>query len=377
MILQQSIKEIFTHYATLVQNALREQIADAVSFSSKPPVSMREMETMYGHMRYHLGWVDVQFQPTEYNTGKLLRPTLLLLAYEAANDDILTSGGEGREHFFRALPAAVALELFHNFTLVHDDIEDGDVQRRHRPTVWSLWGIPFAINTGDAMNCLSRLALFKLLDRGVDADLVARLGCTFDRTALAVAEGQHLDLSFEKQEQISIPMYLDMITRKTARLMACATEIGAMLATEDPDRIERLQAFGLRLGIAFQMRDDLLGIWASHAELGKVPAGDLLRRKKTLPIVYALEQASKEDQSVLHAFYRGEQAPTQEQIKHILSILNRTRCREYCQRALAEQCEQARQTLASLPSVLGSQVAKARANLFALVNYVEEGSWQG
>src|SRR5205814_1124017 len=150
---------------------------------------------------------------------------------------------------------------------------------------WAVFGTPLALNLGDGLASLSRLTLLRLFDEGVSTDLIARLGLCFDRTALTVMEGQHLDLCFETQEQVTIPHYLEMIMRKTAALMACATEMGAMLgcSSDNPLRlsdeptITALRQFGLHLGTAFQIRDDLLGIWATRAESGKTPAGDVLR----------------------------------------------------------------------------------------------------
>jgi geranylgeranyl diphosphate synthase, type I len=372
MLVQAPVKDVLARYCAPLQNALRAEVARLLpSRASTSSLSNASLEGLSGQISYHLGWVDAQFSPLSQHTGKLLRPTLLLLAYEAVGAWGLAREGESTTHLDRALPAACAVELFHNFTLLHDDIEDGDVQRRHRPTVWSLGGIPLAINTADATNCLSRLALFKLLDVGVDAGLVARLGGTFDHAALSVIEGQHLDLSFESQEQISISMYLDMITRKTAALMACATEIGARLGTTDQLTIERWRPFGLALGIAFKMRDELLGIWATHAASGKVPAGDVYRHKKTLPILHAFEQASAQDQRELYTFYQSVEPSTSEQVAQVLSILDRTHSREYSQYVLAEQCERARNELLHLPVPPLSPAQEAMTHLAALVNSVE------
>ena len=163
--------------------------------------------------------------------------------------------------------------------------------------------------------------------------------------------------------------------RKTARLMEWATEVGARLGTSNIQIIEGLRQFGLRLGIAFQIRDDLLGIWATHAESGKLPAGDLVRRKKTLPVVHAFQHTGARDQAVLQAIYRAEVAPSPTQVEHVLAILDRAQSRVYCQNALAEQCQMARDALKQIPLVPHPLAQESRADLLQMVDYVEADLW--
>ena len=345
MILSSSIQSTLQRYQHLIDTALRQAIDQASNASAIPA-----LDAYYGQMRYHLGWVDASLAPVRYNTGKLLRPTLLLLAYEAAGawGQVSTNLAD-TTHIQRALSVAVAVELVHNFTLIHDDIEDGDTERRHRPTLWKIWGIPQAINTGDGMFALSRQMLWKTLENGVESAIVARLGAIFDHTVQAIAEGQYLDLSFETRQDVSVAMYVDMIRRKTAALMSGAAEMGALLGTRDQETIDRLRAFGLAIGIAFQVRDDILGVWASTSELGKTAAGDIYRRKKSLPILHALEHASEQDQQVLRTPYQQEATITPEQLNTILNILERTQTKSYCRTFLSEQCQCAHAALASVP----------------------------
>jgi len=338
-------------------------------------LTIPELDSFYGQMGYHLGWLDAHFATVQHNTGKLLRPTLLLLAYEAAGACKTISKREEKTHLARALPAAVAIELFHNFTLIHDDIEDGDRERRSRPTAWAVFGIPQAINLGDGLASLSRLALFTLLDEGVDADLVARLGYCFDRATLMVIEGQHMDLCFETQEQVTVSHYLEMITRKTAALLACAAEMGARLGCSDEPTIKALHQFGWHLGTAFQVRDDLLGIWATRAEAGKMPAGDVLRRKKTLPVLHAIQHASPQDHAWLRTFYSQQEEPGSEQVDQVLSILEYTRSREYCQHFLTEHCLLARDALKRVSTPAVPLAQEAIADLEALIGYVSAELW--
>jgi geranylgeranyl diphosphate synthase type I len=223
------------------------------------------------------------------------------------------------------------------------------------------------------MFALSRKTLWDTLDNGVESALVARLGTIFDRTVQTIAEGQYLDLSFETRQDVSVAMYVDMISRKTAALMSGAAEMGALLGTRDQETVERLRVFGLAIGIAFQVRDDTLGIWASTSELGKTAAGDIYRRKKSLPILHALEHASGQDQQVLRSLYQQETAITQEQLDSILAILERTQTRDYCRAFLSEQCQFAYAALASVPHDSNPIARRAINDLEMLVHFVEEG----
>jgi geranylgeranyl diphosphate synthase type I len=343
-----------------------------------PPQPDVVLEPFYGQMLYHLGWVDSNFAPTTANPGKLLRPTLLLLAYEASGAWGLAGEAAGpstqtEDYLRRAVFAAAAIELTHNCTLIHDDIEDGDAERRHRPTIWSVWGIPQAINTGDGMFTLARLVLWKVLDEGVEEELAARLGALLDRTCLAIFEGQYLDMSFEQRLDISISMYLNMICHKTAALMACAVEMGGHLGTRDTETVSSLRRFGWTLGTAFQVRDDLLGIWDT-SELGKSPAGDLYRRKKTLPVIHALAHANDQDQHLLRMIYEQKTPVTPEQVEDILAIFARTQSRAYCQEFLAHQCRDARAALADIPRRNDPIAVRAFCDMETIVSFLEEAA---
>jgi geranylgeranyl diphosphate synthase, type I len=366
--LSSPIQSTLQRYQHIIDAALREAIDRANDASG-----MSAPEAYYGQMCYHFGWVDASLVPVTSNTGKLLRPILLLLAYEATGAwGLANTASTDTVHLRRALPAAVAVELAHNFTLIHDDIEDGDTKRRHRPTLWTLWGVPQAINTGDGLFALSRQVLWDALDNGVESRLVARLGALFDRTMRTIAEGQYLDLSFETRQDVSVAMYMDMISRKTAALMSCAAEMGALLGTRDQETIERLHIFGQAIGIAFQVRDDILGVWASTSELGKTPAGDLYRRKKSLPILHTLEQASDRDRRILRTLYQQEAAMTQDQLDTILAIFEHTQTRDYCCTFLTEQCHLAYEALARIPHNSNPITRRAITDLEVLVHFVED-----
>jgi geranylgeranyl diphosphate synthase type I len=267
---------------------------------------------VYEMVRYHLG-----LDGSGARAGKRMRPLLGLLAYASITGE-----------YDRALPGAAAVELGHNFSLVHDDIEDGDAERRHRPTLWKLHGVPQAINTGDMLFTLSRIALHRLTDLGFSDAKVLRLMRLYDETCLALCEGQFLDIwTSEHDETMSVELYLDMIGRKTAALIAASVEAGALLATDDDAVIARYRAFGWALGLAFQVNDDLLGIWGAAQTTGKEPT-DLARHKKTLPVIYAFERAETADRTRLAALY-ATSSPTRAEVAEAVAILERTGAREY------------------------------------------------
>jgi geranylgeranyl diphosphate synthase type I len=267
---------------------------------------------VYEMIRYHLG-LDGEDGPR----GKRMRPLLGLLAYASI----------AGEHT-RALPGAAAVELGHNFSLVHDDIEDGDEERRHRPTLWKLHGIAQAINTGDLIFSLSRVALHRLTDLGFPDRTVLRLMRLYDETCVRLCEGQYIDIATSaSDEPMTVDLYFDMIGRTTAALIAGSIEAGAILATEDDDVIARYRRFGWALGLAFQLNDDLLGIWGLEQQTGKVPT-DVARHKKTLPVLYAFEHAQPADRERLAELYVLAE-PGDLEIGEIVEILDRTGAEAY------------------------------------------------
>ncbi len=371
MSLTPTIQSTLQRYQTEILASLQSTIKRAHAGSALDVVS--NLAPFYGQMQYHLGWVDTNFSPVSSNSGKLLRPTLLLLAFEATSEHNHDAETEQHDssHLSRALPAAASIELTHNFTLIHDDIEDGDNERRHRPTLWNVWGIPQAINTGDAMFALARYALWDVVNEGVDPSIAVQLGAVLDKACLVVAEGQYLDISFENRDDISVDLYVDMIGRKTAALMGCAAEMGAMLGTREAETIFRLRSFGFSIGIAFQVRDDLLGVWASTEELGKTPAGDIYRRKKSLPALYALECAETSDQQFLRQVYSQKTPITNTQVEEVLAIFERTHTKEYCCSFLREQCRIAQEALANIPRNSNAIAHRAIGDMETLVRFVE------
>jgi geranylgeranyl diphosphate synthase type I len=235
------------------------------------------LATHYGMLHYHLGWVDEQLRPQNFPAGKRLRPMLCLLACAEV-------GGDPGQ----ALAAGAALEILHNFSLIHDDIEDGDELRRHRPTVWKVWGVPQAINAGDAMFTLAFAAMQRLARRGVSAETTLQALARFTQTCLDLTEGQHLDIGFEQRGDVTVAEYMRMIQGKTAALVGASVAIGALIGGATAAQANALQEFGCAVGLAFQIQDDILGIWGDPAVTGKAAGNDILRRKKSLPMLHAL-----------------------------------------------------------------------------------------
>jgi geranylgeranyl diphosphate synthase type I len=293
-------------------------------------------------VRYHLA-----LDGTGANGGKRMRPVLGLLAYASI----------AGEHA-RALPGAAAVELGHNFSLVHDDIEDGDLERRHRPTLWTVRGIPQAINTGDTLFSLSRIALHRLTDLGFSDAKVLRLMRLYDETCLALCEGQYIDIAASESDTLlSVDEYFDMIGRKTAALVAASIEAGALLATDDEAVISRYRAFGWDLGIAFQLNDDLLGIWGAEPSTGKA-ASDVAHKKQTLPILYAVEQAGPADRARLLELYAAP-SRSEAEVAEFIGILERLGARDHTRREALRYRDEA---LAELDAA-GVVRPEARAHL--------------
>lgn len=267
---------------------------------------------VYEMIRYHLG-LDGSAGPR----GKRMRPLLGLLAYASIAGDHAA-----------ALPGAAAVELGHNFSLVHDDIEDGDVERRHRPTLWAMHGVAQAINTGDLIFSLSRVALHRLSDLGFSDARVLRLMRLYDTTCVLLCEGQYIDIATSaSDEPMTVELYFDMIGRKTAALISASIEAGALLATEDEEVISHYRRFGWSLGLAFQLNDDLLGIWGEEQKTGKVPT-DVVRHKKTLPVLYAFEHATPADRERLTALY-AKAEPSDAEVAEVVAILEHAGARAF------------------------------------------------
>ena len=256
---------------------------------------------------YHLGFTDAHGRAASEPAGKRIRPALALWACEAL-------GGEPAW----ALPAAVAVELIHNFTLIHDDIQDGDQLRRHRPTVWTIWGTEQGINAGDGMFAN---ALSGLLAPGPRPGRRMRAAHLLSAAVVQVVEGQCLDLSLEGRAGAPQATYLRLVTMKTGALLGASMAAGAVLAGARQDVVRRFDAAGRLLGLAFQVRDDWLGTWGDPQLTGKGRSGDLRRRKLTYPVVAAYEVATPARRKELRRLFKEREAGGEFRLRAVLDEL--------------------------------------------------------
>lgn len=252
------------------------------------PLIVDEMRAVVGEdatqlaawMRYHLGWDDASGKAVEGAAGKLLRPCALLLATELVGGDLEA-----------ALPAAAAVELVHNFSLLHDDVEDRSERRHGRPALWTLGGVAQAINTGDGMYTLARLAMHRLLEAGIEERRAIESMRELDEACLRLVEGQYLDISFEERNDVSRAEYLAMTAGKTAAMFSAPFAMGALLGGASGDVVTAFREFGYHVGLAFQAMDDILGIWGEPEVTGKPVGDDLASRKMTYPVIAAMSSA--------------------------------------------------------------------------------------
>ena len=318
-------------------DAIEGELRQILSISGGRPAPLYQM------MQYHMGWLNRDCAPERAPTGKRLRPLMCLLSCE-------TVGGDWR----RAIPAAAAIELVHNFSLIHDDIEDKSLERRHRATVWHVWGVPQGVNTGDAVWSLSRLAIYRLMPLGYTPKVVLDVARRIDETCLALCTGQYLDIHFESVDRVSLDEYERMIGGKTGALLSAALAVGAVLGGADDKSVETFASAGRELGLAFQMTDDILGIWGDPRITGKSAASDITERKKTLPILYALDWEERRGEGALAELYAQERM-TQPDVAEIVRLVERTGAHEYT-RERAQQHQD--RTLAWLDEAYAGQPAQ-------------------
>lgn len=271
-----------------------------------------DFKEMYQMMAYHLGWIDEKGKACQdkKTKGKRIRPALLLYIYELL-------GGKAE----KALLAALAIELFHNFSLIHDDIEDHDKYRRGKLALWKKIGQEQAINAGDGMLILSQIALLKLKEKDFSAGAILKVAKLFNKTFLKIVEGQFLDMSFEKKIEISKKDYLLMIERKTAALFGATFACPPILKEEK--NVEDFWKLGLLFGLLYQIWDDYLGIWGKKENTGKKGFSDIQKKKKTYPIIYAFSNPFQEKKR-LFQIYNQDSKPSSSEIQIIISLLEKS-----------------------------------------------------
>ncbi|MGW1769559.1 polyprenyl synthetase family protein, partial [Streptomyces sp. NPDC002073] len=280
--------------APVVEGQEAAALLDATRETVNPELR-RAVEGLPGSLRrvsmYHFGWEHADGRPASGNAGKAIRPALVLAAAAAL-------GGTAAA----AVRPAAAVELAHNFTLLHDDIIDEDARRRGRPTAWTVFGIPDALLAGDT---LLALALRLLAEDPHPAS--ARASARLAACVIELSAGQQADCSFERQAEVSLDACLAMAMAKTGALLGCSCALGALYAGAGDEEVEALDGFGREAGLAFQLIDDLIGIWGDPEHTGKPAGADLAARKKSLPVVAALTSGTAAGEE-LARLYAGPMA---------------------------------------------------------------------
>jgi geranylgeranyl diphosphate synthase type I len=269
---------------------------------------------------YHFGYGE--YGPAR--RGKRLRPRLLLAVAEA-------EGARTED----ALDAAAAIETLHNYSLVHDDIEDGDELRHGRSTLWAVYGIPQALNAGDALCAISLLILTRE-NAGRSDTRVLRMVRALNEAHATMCDGQSLDLAFERASEVDFAAYRRMIAAKTAALFAASAELGALCASCGMEEVARYRDLGQAYGLAFQIRDDVLGVWGTLDATGKVTGNDIARRKWTFPVVWALAQAPSPARDRIARAYARVDTLDPSTVTAVIEALEALGAREAAQRAIAE-----------------------------------------
>src|SRR5690606_10412746 len=303
----------FVWMATTLDNAIFEPIIDAIDAEMRAIRAEQEpvAPLLWAVVDYQFGW-DLPPHAVEERrrvAGKKIRSLLMALVAQAISGD-----------YRPVLPAAAALELLHNFTLIHDDVMDKSLERRHRPAVWTRWGTAQAINVGDGLYALANVAMARLLRENIPAERIVRASEALSQACLWTCEGQVLDIDFETRERVLPDEYITMIAHKSGALIEAAARIGALLSTDDEAVIAAYAEFARSLGIAFQIRDDALGIWGEETLTGKSATSDLRDKKKSYPVLVAFERAAPQDRATLQTLYARDTLDD-EAIASVLAIL--------------------------------------------------------
>lgn len=279
--------------------------------------------------------------------GKRIRPAVTLMSCNLYSDNIM-----------QAMNSAIGLEIFHNFTLLHDDIMDRADIRRGKPTVHKKWDDNTAILSGDVM----QIEAYKWMTQSPENKLKEILEI-FSKTAAEICEGQQYDMEFEKLDNVTADEYIEMIRLKTAVLIAAGCLIGARIGGASEEDARNLYEFGINIGLAFQLKDDLLDIYGSEANFGKKIGGDILCNKKTYLLIHALKKAEGKDAEVLHYWLKNNNPQNAcEKIKEVTDIYNRLSVKDICEEAINNYYTKA---VASLANVSVPDVKKSELKAFS------------
>ena len=292
------LPQMFQRYRANISRSLRDSLS-------------QQHSDVYDMLRYYMGWVDENGRPHEAMEGKALRPTLCLFACEAV-------GGA----LEMAMPSAVALEFIHNFSLIHDDIQDRDEIRHNRKTLWAVWGDPKALVAGNVLRVVADECLHQLLDSGLDYDRALAAGTLLTEAYLEMIEGQYLDLQFEGRHDISMSDYLNMISRKTGALIRCSLNLGAVVGAQEQGVGDAFKESGRAMGYVFQIIDDVLGVWGDEETTGKPVGADIRRKKNSYPVVYTMGTAKDKDQKMLNEIYEKDELDDSD-VDSVLAVMDR------------------------------------------------------
>lgn len=308
---------------------------------------------LYNVLRYSLGWSEIDGSPRKDTAGKSIRPMLCLFACEANRTSART-----------VLPAALGLEFIHHFSLIHDDIQDRDEIRHHRPTLWSVWGNPKALVAGNALRTIADSCLWQLVDEGVDSHKALFVSRLLTNAYLDMIEGQYMDIEFEGRSNISISDYIKMISKKTGTLIKCSMHVGALVSEANSETVRAFKNCGRSLGLAFQIKDDELGIWGHEKATGKPTGSDIRRKKNSLPLVYTRLQATGKNRNILEKTYAKETLDAAD-VNHVLEVMDSVKAKTFSENLMAEYCEKGLQSLADI------EVSdKARTEIEELVHFL-------
>lgn len=315
-------------------NSLQQTMFDAIETELKRQVArLNEPRTKPFHdmLTYHMGWTGEGAGAQA--AGKRIRPLITLLSVASINNE-----NNSGNNWLHAVSLAAAIEMVHNFSLVHDDIQDNSELRRGRRTVWVKWGAPMAINVGDAMFVIANQAALDLKAH-YPAEMVVHSAEVMNNICLQLTQGQFMDMSYEERTDLKIEDYWPMIGGKTSALLSACTQIGAYLGYAQNEQVELYRQFGYTLGLAFQVQDDVLGIWGEESVTGKSVASDLVEGKNSLPVLFALEKDGEFAK-------RWRQGPIlQEEVGAVAALLEKEGGKAYAEKMSAELTEKAIQYL--------------------------------
>lgn len=295
------------------------------------------------------------YEPIEYILslgGKRLRPAITLMACNLYSDEVM-----------KALKPAIGLEIFHNFTLLHDDIMDRADMRRGKPTVHRVWNDNTAILSGDVM----QIEAYKWIAEAPENQLKIVLDL-FSKTASEICEGQQLDMEFEQRSDVTADQYIEMIRLKTAVLVAAGCRIGAIIGGSDEEDALNLYDFGNYIGLAFQLKDDLLDVYGNEASFGKKIGGDILCNKKTYLLIHTLKTAQgKDNEELMYWLGNNEKADQEDKIEAVTAIFTRLKAREICENAMQHYYDLATESLdkVKVPEARKEQLRKLAQKLMS------------